>query len=162
MRAGAMSIGTEIRQATPSSRATCATARPWLPSVAVVSVVSAGSVAATVRSSSKVRGTGAPGARGERAVDGPAGADDLERRQPQPLPLVLDPDLTDAQPRRQLRCRDQRRRGEAREGGVERLDRAVVLDGIDVGRSAVRVQRDAIGRCGMSAHRRSVVVRGRG
>ncbi len=60
MRAGAIPIGTEMRQATPRRRATCATARPWLPSVAVVSVVSAGSVAATVRRSAKVRGIGAP------------------------------------------------------------------------------------------------------
>ena len=49
----AVPAGTRIRAASPSSDATCATARPWLPSVAVTSVTS-GCSAAIARSSANV------------------------------------------------------------------------------------------------------------
>ena len=65
--------------------ATCATARPWLPALAATSVCDAGSLA-------------------QRALDRPRRAEHLERRQPEPVGLVLEQHRARGRARRRARA----------------------------------------------------------
>ena len=94
-----MSPGTKILAPSPNSRATRATARPWLPSVAATSESGrkGSSFCLKILDAFPTPEFLVPETLFQRPVNSPRRAEDLEGGQTEPARLVLDEDLADAQ-----------------------------------------------------------------